>query len=298
MGRIAAEAAILALQSMFFWVRTRRRGRWNWLTGVALAAPFAGCAQASAAEPCSDVAPWDRLGASVGNFAEPLPLTLTALALATPFGFAPTGLDQRLRVVAQRELGGRPNLEPVSVWTPYVLGGGLVIAYGVSAAAGWCSAERALAPVLQAGVFTFSAVSLLKFGVGRRFPNGGADPNASDRLQHPEGARDFEPFQRGFGGWPSGHTALMFSGAAAFRASNPELGVAAFAGYPFALAVASGMWLGDHHYASDIISGALFGEAVGDSAGQSFATAVGVPGTLSLMPVRTGGFELQWAGFW
>jgi hypothetical protein len=144
---------------------------------------------------------------------------------------------------------------------------------------------------------------LLKLGVGRRWPNGGTDPSAPDRLDHPERARDFAPFQRGFAAWPSGHTALMFSGAAAFRASNPELGVVAFVGYPFALAVASGMWFGDHHYASDIVSGALLGEAIGDSAGESFATALGVPGALTLLPVLgtpsgAGGLEIVWAGAW
>jgi len=33
-------------------------------------------------------------------------------------------------------------------------------------------------------------------------------------LHHPEGAHDFAPFQRGFGAWPSGHTALLFAGRA------------------------------------------------------------------------------------
>jgi membrane-associated phospholipid phosphatase len=155
--------------------------------------------------------------------------------------------------------------------------------------------------VLQAGIVTFTSVSLLKLGVGRRFPNGGTDPNAPGRLDHPEGAHDFAPFQRGFGGWPSGHTALMFSAAAAFRASNPELGALRFSGYPLALAVGAGMWFGDHHYASDIVSGALFGEAIGDSVGASFASTLGMPGALTLLPVRSAGgtgFELELAGVW
>ncbi|HEY4105295.1 MAG TPA: phosphatase PAP2 family protein [Polyangiaceae bacterium] len=255
-------------------------------------------ARAGAEPSCRELAPWDRLGESGRNFARPLPLSLSAVAVAAPFGFAPTGLDQRLRVASQRDLGGRPNLEPVTIWTPYVIGTGLLVGYGVSALVQSCRAERALAPVLQAGVVTLASVSLLKFGVGRRFPNGGTDPNAPDRLDHPERARDFAPFQRGLGGWPSGHTAIMFSGAAAFRASNPELGVVSFAGYPFALAVAGGMWLGDHHYASDIISGALFGQAVGDSAGQSFAQAFGAPGAFTVLPTNDGGFVVEWAGVW
>jgi hypothetical protein len=297
-----AGAAILAPHRMFFSLSSGRRGLRTWFTAIALATALqVPCARAGATEPCSEVAPWARLGRSARSFARPVPLTLTALALAVPFGFAPSGLDQRLRIESQRDLGGKPNLEPVSVWTPYVLAGGLFVGYGISAAIGSCSTERVLAPVIQAGVLTFSAVSLLKLGVGRRFPNGGTDPNAPDRLDHPERARDFAPFQRGLAAWPSGHTALMFSAAAAFRASNPELGVLAFAGYPLALGVASGMWLGDHHYASDILSGALLGQAIGDSSGESFATTLGVPGALTVLPTRSAsgtGLELEWLGVW
>lgn len=265
---------------------------------VSAAALFTLAQPAHAEGACPDVAPWDRLDRAGAHFARPVPLTLTALAIATPFGFAPTGLDQRLRVVSQRDLGGKPNLEPVSVATPYVLAGSLVIADGVSAMVGSCEAQRVLAPVLQAGTLTFVTVNLLKLGVGRSFPNGGTDPNAPDRLDHPERAHDFAPFQRGFAGWPSGHTALMVSAAAAFRAANPELGAVSFVGYPFALGVAAGMWLGDHHYASDILSGALLGEAIGDSVGRSFAREVGAPGAFTLLPRGDGGFELSWAGLW
>jgi membrane-associated phospholipid phosphatase len=264
--------------------------------GVALAA-LGVCARAHAAD-CARSEPWSRLADSAANFARPVPLALTALAVATPFGFAPTGLDQRLRVVAQRDLFGRPNLEPVSVWTPYVLAGGLLVGYGVSAAVDSCSAKRMLSPLIQAGVLTFVGVDVLKLAVGRQWPNGGRNPNAPDRLDHPEGAHDFAPFRRGFAAWPSGHSALMFAGAAAFRASNPELGWASWLGYPFALGVASGMWLGDHHFASDIVSGALFGEAIGSSVGTSFEGALGIPGELALVPTEQSGCAVRWLGVW
>src|SRR6187402_3870772 len=101
------------------------------------------------AEECADAQPWSRLGRSARNFARPVPLTLTALSAIAPFGFVPTGWDHDLRLVAQRDLGGEPRLEPVSVATPYALGGGLLIAYGVSAAVGSCRSEHAISPILQ-----------------------------------------------------------------------------------------------------------------------------------------------------
>jgi hypothetical protein len=256
------------------------------------------CTEARAAAPCSDVAPWSHLPASGSHFARPVPLTLTALAVVTPFAMVPTGLDHEVRLLGQRDLFGKPKLEPVSVWTPYVLAGGLLAGYGVAVLASSCSAQRRIAPVLQAGVLTFGTVALLKFGVGRQWPNGGRDPSAPDRLDHPERARDFTPFQRPYAAWPSGHTALMFAASSAFRAANPDLGLAAWVGYPLALGVASGMWLGDHHWGSDIVSGALLGEAIGSSVGQSFSEALGVPGVLVLSAPGNAGFGVQWAAAW
>ncbi|HEY0466519.1 MAG TPA: phosphatase PAP2 family protein [Polyangiaceae bacterium] len=251
------------------------------------------------AEPsCSETKPWSRLGRTAENFVRPVPLTLSWFAVLAPLSLAPTGVDHQLRLVAQRDLFGEPRLEPVSVWTPYVLGGGLLVGYGVGLAAGSCETQRVLAPLLQAGALSYAVVGLLKIGVGRQWPNGGSDPSAPDRLEHPERAQDFAPFQRGIGAWPSGHTAVMFAFAAAFRASNPQLGWFSFAGYPLAVGVAGGMWLGDHHWASDIVSGALLGEALGGSVGSSFSEALGVPGALQLSPLGGTGFAAQWFTVW
>ena len=250
------------------------------------------------AEPfCAETNPWSRLPSSGENFVRPVPLTLTALAIVTPFGFT-TGLDHELRLVAQRDSFGEPKLEPGSVWTPYALGASLLVGYGVSIALDSCAAQRVLAPILQAGFLTYGVVGILKLGVGRQWPNGGKNPSAPDRLDHPEDARDYAPFQRGVGAWPSGHTAVMFASAAAFRASNPELGVLSFLGYPLALGVAGGMWFGDHHWASDIVSGALLGEAIGGSVGKSFSEALDVPGLLLVSPLAGGGFGAQWSTLW
>jgi len=265
--------------------------------GVALLA-LASTAPAHAEPSCRASQPWSRLGRTGQNFTRPLPLALTTLAVLTPFGLAPTGVDHRLRLVAQRDLFGKPRLEPVSVWTPYVIAGSLLVGYGISASVGSCATERTLSPLLQAGLLTFGTISILKLGVGRQWPNGGADPKAPDRLEHPERALDFTPFQRGVGAWPSGHTSLMFAAASAFRASNPEFGLLSFAGYPLAVGVAGGMWLGDHHWASDIVSGALLGEAIGSSVGESFSEALGVPGVLALSPLDDTGFGVRWFTLW
>jgi membrane-associated phospholipid phosphatase len=202
----------------------------------------------------------------------PVPLVLVAGAVVAPAVMAPTGLDHELRLVAQDDLGGRHHLEPYSVIGPYVLGGGVLVGYLVSLGVSACDFERPQAAVLQAMTLSFGTTVFLKWAVGREWPNAGQDPAEPNRLDHPERATSFAPFQT-FGSWPSGHTSFMFAAASAFRTSAPELGVLAWLGYPFAAGVAFGMWMGDHHWMSDIISGGLLGEAIGSSVGHAFAPA-------------------------
>jgi membrane-associated phospholipid phosphatase len=224
---------------------------------------------AHAAAPCSRLAPWNRVSTSLAHFAEPLPLGLTELS-PLPLVLAPSGLDHDLRLAAQENLGGRYRVEPVTPFVPYALAGGALAALGVSAAVGACEAERPLSAVLQGMGGGLVVTVLLKWSVGRQWPNAGQDPHAPDRLSHPENAQTFRPFRLTLGAWPSGHTLAMVAAAAAFRSAEPELGATRFIGYPLAAAVAAGMWLGDRHWASDILSGAMLGEANGSSAGRSF----------------------------
>jgi membrane-associated phospholipid phosphatase len=258
--------------------------------------------RASAASDCERLAPWNRVGTSLGNFTEPLPLVLTALSPVPLLVMAPTGLDHDLRLVAQEDLGGRYRLESVSYYTPYVLAGSALIGFGVSALVHACEIERPLSAILQGMGGGLIATAVLKFSVGREWPNGGRDPYAPDRLSHPEYAHTFHPFQT-YGAWPSGHTLSMFAAASAFRAAEDELGWPRFLGYPLAVGVAAGMWLSDRHWASDILSGALLGEAIGSSVGRSFAQSSDKPregldqGTLVALPLG-GGMLVTWLAVW
>jgi hypothetical protein len=250
---------------------------------------------------CTRLAPWNRVGTSLRHFTEPAPLALAALSPVPFVALAPSGADHDLRLLVQRDLGGRYRLEPVSNLAPYVLAGAAFAGFGASALAGACELERPLAAVVQSMTAGFVVTGLLKWGVGRQWPNGGRAGDAPDRLSHPEYATTFHPFAL-IGAWPSGHTLTTFAAAAAFRAAEYELGAWRFVGYPIAAGVGLGMWFSDHHWASDIVSGALLGEALGSSVGQSFGrgrdTATGFSaGTLVAAPLE-GGMLVTWLGTW
>jgi membrane-associated phospholipid phosphatase len=202
---------------------------------------------------------------------KPVTLVLLGSAAVAPIFLAPTGADYDLRIFAQTDLGGSYNPEPVSVVAPYVMAGGTGVAYVAGAIAQSCNVTRQTSAMMQGMVGTVLVVGLTKWGAGRNWPNGGRDPHATDRLDHPEDARDFAPFGRGLhAAFPSGHTAIMFAAAAAFRASAPPGVWWRFVGYPLAVAVGIGMWWGDHHWASDVLSGGLLGEAIGGAAGRAW----------------------------
>lgn len=243
---------------------------------------------------CPANAPWQRIPQSAGNFASPLPLALTGGAVLAPLVMIPTGVDHRLRLIAQEDLGGRHDLEPVSVATPYVLVGGVLVGYVVSTAVQHCESQRAQAAVLQSVALTGGTVLLLKWATGRAWPQ--ADRDASEASQRADTSTRFEPFGHPYRAFPSGHTAVMFAASAALRASLPSDAWYRWLGYPISVGVAAGMWLGDHHWASDIVSGGLLGEAIGSSVGSSFSGAAEQQ-QLALVPVR-GGVSLQWSGSW
>jgi membrane-associated phospholipid phosphatase len=214
---------------------------------------------------------WSRLPDTASEFASPLPLALFSGALVPPLTMAPTGADYRLRLFAMHDLYGKPNAEPVSVWTPFVTP---VIVLGVNIvalSANQCEVARPSSAMLQAMGLSFAVVTSLKFVTGRTWPSGGLDPRAPDYYEHPESARRFNWFSWNHGyAWPSGHTAIMVSAATALSTVEYGRSWLGYVAYGAAAAVATGMWLGDHHWMSDILSGALMGVAIGRSVGLAF----------------------------
>jgi membrane-associated phospholipid phosphatase len=191
-------------------------------------------------------------------------------AVAATAVMSPTGADQSIRVGVQRHLrvpawgdtayyGGYilPVVVPLSLYV-----GGLVARDDRTAGAG--------SAAIQALALTEVVTVVLKVGTGRPFPLHGGDPDSAERLNHPEYAHEFAPF--GFAGryaWPSGHTSAAVSIAAALTAYYDDYVVGLIA-YPVAGAIAFGMLTGDHHWSSDVVSGALLGQGLGWSVGRSF----------------------------
>jgi membrane-associated phospholipid phosphatase len=149
---------------------------------------------------------------------------------------------------------------------------------------------------VEAVVLTEITVVLLKVGTGRPYPrHAGSDvPQAPfDRAEY---SRDFVPF--GFDGryaWPSGHSAAAFSLAASLTAyADDNIAIPAVA-YPLAAGIGLGMIAGDHHWASDVVAGALMGQAIGWSVGRSFrerahgARSRRIESRVKLVPLVGGG---------
>jgi membrane-associated phospholipid phosphatase len=63
--------------------------------------------------------------------------------------------------------------------------------------------------------------------------------------------------------------------------------------YPVAAGIGAGMIVGDHHWASDVVAGALIGQAIGWSVGRSFRErahgASPVASRFQLVPLVGGG---------
>lgn len=233
--------------------------------------------------------PWRRLGDNARNFVRPYSLVLTGAAALPPLTMSPTGADHDLRRFSQIQLGGSYWPESVSLGAPYVFYPASMVFYTVAALADYCPGQTRASAIIQATSESLLVIGFLKWTTGRVWPLGGRSPNDPEVLDHPEDARAWAPFQNGLAAFPSGHTAFFFAVAGAFRASSADIGIFRYAGYPLAAAMGFAMWYGDHHWVSDVLSGALLGEAIGAAAGKSWAAEDAAQGTSFLiLPTRSG----------
>jgi len=206
--------------------------------------------------------PLSELGPRLARLAEPTQVALLGSAAVAPLVIAPTGGDWNARLFYYRDLGARYDQERISLTAPYALGAAVFVGWSASAIAGDCS--RVANRALQAVAFAAAIQAVLKLAVGRVYP--ASDP--AHQLVDDGRAFRAAPFATGLGAWPSGHAATTFAFAAAVRASLPRsAGIFRYGSYVLATAVSAGMLLSDHHWTSDIVSGAFLGEAIGRSFG-------------------------------
>ncbi|CAN5273270.1 hypothetical protein BH09MYX1_BH09MYX1_47940 [soil metagenome] len=219
----------------------------------------------------SPAMPWDRLGCDLVDDFGPESLPYVSVAVVGTAIMSPSGMDHELRVFTAENLSSKP-FGDASVWIGYV-------APPVIASAFWLlglatrsrTFSGAGAAAIQAVAVTLATTTILKFVTGRPWPNHGGDPNDPNRLEHPEWAREFRPFNvDGAWAWPSGHTSVGVSLAAALTGYFVDRSWVAWISYPLAAAVGLGMILGEHHWSSDVLAGAMLGQMIGFGTGQSF----------------------------
>lgn len=239
------------------------------LASLASLASIGAAAPARAATPT----PIDGLGADVASAFWTTNIFLFGGAVLVTGAMAQGGVDHSTRVAVQRQLAA-PTMHGAGDAALYA--GYLVPAitapalYLFGLARGDDDATGAGAASLQALAVTVAATSLLKWSTGRAYPLNGGDPASPDRLEHPAFARTFTPFEGGLAAWPSGHTSAMVALVAALHAYAPGELAVPVVGYPLAGAVGVGMIMGDRHWASDVLAGALLGQAVGGAVGDAF----------------------------
>jgi len=233
--------------------------------------------------------PIDSIGSDAARAFSGWNLAYYGGAIVATAALAESGADHAIRVGVQEHLSA-PAWGDAAYYGGYVLP--VLIAPGIYVT-GLLTERRSMtgagAAATQALAFTVVTTVVLKVATGRPFPNHGNDPSAPDRLEHPEYAREFVPF--GFAGryaWPSGHTSAAVSIAASLSAYTRDLTVSLVA-YPIAAAIGLGMIVGDHHWTSDVVAGALIGQAIGWSVGDSFRRRADLdaPPQIQLVPLLT-----------
>ena len=254
------------------------------------------------AEPRSNPTPFDGLGKNVLYAFSGSRLLFSGAAFAATGALAFSGEDHALRVAVEHQIASPAwgdGAYYAGYIAPAVVAPGL---YVIGLASGDRETTGAGAAALQALVVTLGVTGALKVMTGRPYPLHGGDPRAPDRLDHPEYAREFRPFQPTSVrlSWPSGHTSASVSIAAALAAYYSDQPWVAAVGYPLALGIGVGMVDGDRHWTSDVVAGALIGHVIGWSVGRGFRRSLSSDGaTGSLVLPRAlpgGGMQLDWVG--
>jgi membrane-associated phospholipid phosphatase len=241
--------------------------------------------------------PIDALGPNVADSLTGSSLLWFAGAAAETAAMSASGGDHAARLFAQRNFASTAYGDVANVGG-YALPAIVAPAIWITGlAADDAETAGAGAAAIQALATTLVVTAVLKVGTGRPYPLNGGDPNAPDRLDHPEYAQVWKPFS--FDNrlaWPSGHTSASVSIAAALTAYYPGRWIVPAVAYPVALAIGAGMVAGDRHWTSDVVAGALIAQAIGWSIGKSFrrqrenARVVVVPMNGALGVMVAGGF--------
>jgi membrane-associated phospholipid phosphatase len=246
-----------------------------------------------------EASPWADVVEAPANLVSAPSLTLMGVAIASTALMSPTGADHALRLGFARDLAS-PKFASgfgdamVSIgWVLPVLPAFALYTEGILSKNS--TRARAGAMTLSAVGTTMVWVTLLKVVTGRPYPLHGGSREDPARFDYPEYAKEWRPFREGHVAWPSGHTATAFAAASALSWSTENVWVTVLS-HLAAGAVGAGMLLGDHHWASDVLAGALMGEAIGYSFGKR--PHKGTPGTSWTAAPMTGrgvtGLTLVW----
>ncbi len=237
--------------------------------------------------------PVDNFGPNVAAIVELRPMLEISAAFVATGVMSYSGADGAIEGAVQRHAMA-PGYGAVMVVTGFILppltAGAL---YATGAFAGQPELAQAGVVAAQALAVTMGATVLLKWVTGRPFPLNGYARDDSARLGHPEFAREWEPFKlrQGIGAWPSGHTSVSVSVAAALTAYFPDNRWLPWVAYPVAASIAAGMLVGEHHWGSDIVAGALFGHAIGDAMGRQMRSGTNTTAARRFMFAPLAGAE-------
>jgi membrane-associated phospholipid phosphatase len=261
------------------------------MVGCTWEAPVAACEPRLAPLPgYGTPTPFDRLGCNVVDAFTGENLLLYTGAILATMELSASGADHDVRVAFEKHLQSRPFGDAM-VALGYV---GPPAMAAILYAAGLVKRDRPLAgagaAAMQAMTLTFATTVLAKGLTGRPFPNHGGDPTSPSRLEHPEWAREWNGPRLEFSAWPSGHTAVAVSFAAALTAYSVDTPWVGLVTYPSAAAIAFGLMSGAHHWLGDVVAGALIGQAIGWSVGTDFRRMqdARITSRVRLLPYGTG----------